>query len=171
MAEIVYPRMVYVDLGSEDWRSIEISENGWKIVTDAPVKFIRNGVTKQLPIPEKDGSWDNLWEIINVSDKDTRILIVAWLIQAYWIRGPYSHICLIGEQGSLKSSLTKYLKRLVDPSEAELRKPPRDVRDLMISARKERIYTLDNLSSISSDNSDALCSLSTGGTLTPRSLY
>jgi len=173
VAEIGDSRWVYVDLGSEDWRSIEISENGWKIVTDAPVKFIRNGATKQLPIPEKGESWDNLWKIINVSDedKDTRILIVAWLIQAYWTRGPYSHICFVGEQGSLKSSATKYLKRLVDPSEAELRKPPHDVRDLMISARKERIYALDNLSSINSDISDALCSLSTGGALTPRSLY
>lgn len=108
---------------------------------------------------------------LGVKDPKSWVLIVSWLIQAFWPRGPYAHLVLTGEPGSGKSALTKTLKRLVDPSVTELRRPPVNEKDLMIAAQSERIIAFDNLSGLRSDLSDSICVLSTGGSLGARKLY
>ena len=41
---------IYLDLGDDEWRAVKITEAGWEIVSDPPVKFRRpNGM---LPLPE-----------------------------------------------------------------------------------------------------------------------
>ena len=162
---------VYVDLGSSTWEAIEISVDEWKIVKDPPVKFRRPATQLPLQLPESDGSWEDLRRLLGIHDKKQFVLIIAWLIQAYWPSGPYAHLVLNGEQGSGKSGLTKTLKGLVDPSLAILRRPPRDEKDLMIAAQEERLIAYDNLSGLRVELSDGFCVLSTGGCLASRKLY
>jgi len=52
-----------------------------------------------------------------------------------------------------------------------LRSPPKQPRDLLISAMNAHMVNLDNLSGISPDISDTLCRLSTGGGHDQRALY
>ena len=130
---------VYVDLGSTTWEAIEISSDGWNIIKDPPVRFRRPATQQPLPFPESGGSWEDLRQLLGIHDRKQFILVVAWLIQAYWPFGPYAHLVLNGEQGSGKSGLTKTLKGLVDQSIAILRRPPKDEKDLMIAAQEERI--------------------------------
>ena len=162
---------VYVDLGSSTWEAIEISSDGWKIIKDPPVRFRRPATQLPLPLPESGGSWEDLRQLLGIHDKKQFILIVGWLMQAYWPFGPYAHLVLNGEQGSGKSGLTKTLKGLVDPSKAILRRPPKDEKDLMIAAQEERIIAYDNLSGLRVELSDCFCVLSTGGCLASRRLY
>jgi hypothetical protein len=63
------------------------------------------------------------------------------------------------------------LRALTDPNKAPLRRPPRDPRDLMIAATNGWVVAYDNLSGLSGDLSDALCSLATGGGFGTRQLY
>jgi energy-coupling factor transporter ATP-binding protein EcfA2 len=135
------------------------------------VRFKRPKTMAPLPIPESGGSWDDLFKLLNLSDRRSRILVIGWLLQAYWPKGPFAHLVLTGEQGSGKSGLTKILKMLVDPSIATLRRPPREERDLMIAAQAERIIAYDNLSGLAIELSDGFCVLSTGGCLAGRKLY
>lgn len=166
-----FQNRVYVDLGDETWEAIEISAEGWKLVSNTPVHFRRPKNMLPLPRPVKGGNWSSLRELLNAGDDKIWIQIVAWLIQAYWPHGPYAHLVLNGEQGCGKSKVTEILKSLVDPSIASLRRPPREERDLMVSAQSERILAYDNLSGLSKDLSDAFCCLSTGATLGKRALY
>ncbi len=98
-------------------------------------------------------------------------LIVAWLVAALWPEGPYPVLALDGEQGSGKSTVSRMLRRLVDPNKAEHRAPPRNEDDLLIAASNGRIVALDNVSFIEADIADALCRLATGAGFSKRRLY
>jgi len=156
---------IYVDLGRPQWECVEISADGWQILDEPPIKFRRPKNMQMLPLPVRGGNWDKFLSLLNLKDKRSKILIIAWLMQAYWPAGPYSHLDITGVQGSGKTFLQEMLKMLVDPSISNLRRPPRDERDLMISATNERIPSFDNLSGMPAHLADAFCCLSTGGHL------
>jgi phage/plasmid primase-like uncharacterized protein/predicted transcriptional regulator len=57
---------IYIDLGDEDWRAVEISSHGWNIISEPPVRFRRPATLRSLPIPTKGGSISDLRPLINV---------------------------------------------------------------------------------------------------------
>lgn len=78
---------------------------------------------------------------------------------------------LSGEQGSAKSTTTKVLRSLVDPSKLATRSFPQDERDLVIAANGAYVLAFDNLSRIKPHMADALCRLATGGGFSTRKLH
>ena len=162
---------VFVDLGGPDWRAVEITADGWKVVVRPPIKFVRSPHMRPLPVPKCGGSVDLLRDLINYGDEELFKLIVGWLVGAFNPDGPYPILIIGGEQGSAKSSLTRALRSLTDPNEAPIRSVPRDERDLVISAKNARILAYDNLSGMPAWLSDALSRLSTGGGFGGRQLF
>jgi hypothetical protein len=150
---------------------VEIDAAGWRVITDAPVRFRRPKGLKPLPVPVTGGSLGELRHFVNVADDNSWRLLVAWMLAALRPRGPYPVLCLHGQQGSAKSTLARVLRSLIDPNLAELRSEPKEPRDLMIAADASWIIALDNLSSLPAWLSDALCRLSTGGGFATRELY
>ena len=162
---------LYLDLCDDTWRAVEISAEGWRIVNEPPVRFIRSKGMLALPEPLHGGSMDALRPLLNVAAEDDFKLIVGWLLAALRPRGPFPLLALCGEAGSAKSTAAKVLRSLVDPNAAPLRSTPRDERDLFISAANSACLVLDNLSSISATMSDALCRVATGGSFSTKTLY
>lgn len=162
---------IYLDLANENWEVVEISPEGWKVVSDPPVKFRRTRGMLPLPRPEEGGSIRELRRFVNAKDEETWILMVAWLIGAFCPRGPYPVLFLQGEQGSAKSTTARVLRSLIDPSIAPLRTAPKEERDLMIAATNSWVLAFDNLSGIPNWLSDAVCRLSTGAGFSTRMLY
>jgi len=97
--------------------------------------------------------------------------VVGWLLAALGGAKPFPVLVLQGEQGAGKSTASRVIRALVDPSTAPLRSPPREVRDLLVSAANSHVMALDNLSGLNPELSDALCRLSTGGAIDVRQLY
>ena len=164
-------RKIYLDLCNDEWEVIEISADDWHVLTDSPVHFRRPNALRPLPKPVRGGSPDRLREFINVGGKDNWILCACWLAMALRPTGPYPLLILQGEQGSAKSTTARLLRRLVDPSIAPVRTPPRDERDLLIAASNSWMIAYDNLSGVPVWLSDALCRLATGGGFSTRQLY
>lgn len=163
---------IHVDLGDEVWRAATITRKGVSLLAEHPVRFTRAGGTASLPEPALYGSLEALRPFINVGSDDDWHLVVAWLLAAYRPPGqPYPVLVLHGEQGSAKSTTARVLRELIDPSTVPLRAAPRDLRDLMISASKSWVVSLDNLSHLQPWLSDALCRLATGGGFATRELY
>ncbi len=160
---------IYVDLGDPDWRVIEITSSGWRVLKKSPVMFTRSQTAMALPEPKSGGSVDLLFPFINVADVD-QSLVTGWILNTYG-RGPFIHLALIGEQGTAKSTTARILKAITDPSSMPLRAPPKDEETLLIAAVHSRVIAFDNLSGITPQLSDALCRLSTGGGLSKRQLY
>lgn len=161
---------LYLDLCDKYWRAVEIDTAGWRVLDQSPVMFRRTKAMQALPVPDANGSVDELRRFVNVSNQEWP-LVVTWLVQAVRPRGPYPVLVLQGEHGSSKSTTCRFLRALVDPNAAPLRADYRSPRDLMISAHNGHVVALDNLSSISIWLSDALCRLSTGGGFSTRKLY
>jgi hypothetical protein len=58
---IVYIRVgglegrLYLDLGDEAWRAVEIDATGWRVIDNPPVRFRRAAGMKPLAVPAPGG--------------------------------------------------------------------------------------------------------------------
>jgi hypothetical protein len=162
---------IYVDLVDDTWSAIEIVPTGWRIVREPPVRFRRTPGMRPLPFPVVGGQLESLREFLNLEGVEDWYLAIAWLLGALRARGPYPLAVLQGEQGAAKSTTARILRELIDPNTSPLRARPRDVQELMIAANNGFVICYDNLSGLSSELSDALCRLATGGGFSTRELY
>ncbi|MBT6202887.1 MAG: hypothetical protein HOI34_04215 [Rhodospirillaceae bacterium] len=162
---------LYLDLGDESWRAVEIDTDGWRVIDNPPVRFRRASGVKPLPVPVAGGSVEMLRSFLNVHSDDDFVLVVAWALAVLRNHGPYPVIVLSGEQGSAKSTFSAILRALLDPNTAPLRALPREDRDLFIAASNGHVLTFDNVSGLPHWISDTLCRLATGGGFAVRQLY
>lgn len=161
---------LYLDLCDTAWQAVEIDTAGWRVVSNLPVRFRRSRGMVALPVPQSGGNMGRLRDFLNVSNTDL-LLLLGWLVGTFMPNGPYPILVLTGEQGSAKSTGARALRSLVDPSTVPLRSPPRDERDLAITAINSWVVALDNVSNLQPWLSDAICRLATGGGLATRELY
>jgi hypothetical protein len=162
---------LYLDLGDDVWRAVEIDSEGWRVVDEPPVRFRRAAGMQALPTPLPGGSIETLRHFLNVQGDDDFTLVVAWALAVLRNRGPYPVIVLSGEQGSAKSTFSAVLRALLDPNTAPLRALPREDRDLFIAANNGHVLAFDNVSALPAWISDTLCRLATGGGFAVRQLY
>ena len=162
---------LYLDLGDEAWRAIEITTTGWRVVENPPVRFRRAAGMQALPVPAPGGSVETLRSFLNVQSGADFVLVVSWALAVLRNRGPYPVIVLSGEQGSAKSTFSAILRSLLDPNTAPLRALPREDRDLFIAANNGHVLAFDNVSGLPPWISDTLCRLATGGGFAVRRLY
>jgi hypothetical protein len=162
---------LYIDLANEAWEAIEIGPDGWRVVTTTPVRFRRSATMEALPVPAREGSMELLRPFVNVADDDAWYLLAGYLVAAFRPVGPYLVLILNGEQGSAKSTTTRIIRLLVDPSRSPVRTEPREEQDLLIAAQNNWVVAFDNVSHLTPWLSDALCRLSTGGGLGKRRLF
>lgn len=161
---------IWIDLCDDNWRAIHITATGWKIVSSPPVRFLRNKAMRPLPIPTLNGAIEPLWRLTNVPEDD-RLLVLAWILECYRSDTPYPVLELIGEQGSAKSTTQETLRVFIDPNKVMLRARPKGVEDVYVAAGSNHLVSLENLSGISPELSDALCTIATGGGQAGRLFY
>ena len=159
-----------LDLGDTTGRIVRITASGWQIEQASPVLFRRTVPTGALPAPIRGGDLDELWQVLNVSDPD-RPLVLAWLLAALFPDLPHPVLTLRAEHGSGKSTATRTLAALLDPSQAQVRKPPRDGDAWVTAAEGSWIVAVDNVSTVPEWWSDALCRAVTGDGDVRRQLY
>lgn len=163
----------YLDLGDETGSCVHVTAEGWTILTCPPplIFFRRPDSMLALPRPVRGGKLEDLRPFVNAPDDDALALIAAWMVSAFRPERPCPILAFYGEQGTAKSTSSRVVRRLVDPSRGEIRAAMRSVDDLMIAAMQSRILALDNLSGMPPWLSDALCRVATGGGLSKRTLY
>jgi hypothetical protein len=162
---------IYLDLCNEKWQAVEIGTNGWRVIDQPPVRFIRRRGMRELPRPIVNTSIALLRPYLNVSSDAEFVLTVSWQLAALRGHGPYPVLALVGESGTAKSTLLEFLRSCIDPNTVPLRAPPRDDRELFIAACNSHIPTYDNLSELPEWLSDTFARLATGGGFAVRMLY
>jgi hypothetical protein len=160
---------VVIDLGTGSSQVVVITPEGWSVESSSPALFRRSNTTKLMPLPELPGSLDDLRLLINVNDEQWP-LVLGWLVAAL-LGVPLPILAITGEQGSAKTSLVRFLRRLIDESPALTRSPPRDVEQWSITAAASYVVALDNVSHLQPWLQDALCRAATGEGFEKRALY
>ena len=161
----------WLDLCNDTWQCVQVTATGWVVVAGvgAPL-FTRSSSMRPLPSPERGGAMDSLWPLVNIPEGD-RLMVLAWMLECLRADTPHVVLELVGEQGSVKSTTQKFLRRLIDPNQADLRAAPKSVEDVWIAARNSHMVSLENLSHLHPQYQDALCVLATGGGYSARTLY
>ena len=161
---------IYLDLCDDGYRAVEIDTDGWRIVENPPVWFMRSGSMLPLPDPQPGGCLTMLRDIISVGDAEF-VLLCGWLAASFNPEGPYPVLSLSAEAGSGKSFLTECLKSVFDPDRNPRLTPFKDVDAIFAAAGSRWIMAYDNLTKLTEEDSDHLCRLATGGGFTKRKLY
>lgn len=160
---------LWLDLGDDTGKAIKITPTGWTIELP-PILFRRTALTGPLPEPIRGGSLDELWPLLNVAYAD-RPLVLAILTAQLIPDIPHPVVLLTGEQGTGKSTATRTMAALLDPSPAQLRQAPRDVQAWTTAAVGSWVVAVDNLSGMPIWLSEAFCRASTGDGDVRRKLY
>jgi hypothetical protein len=162
---------IYVDLADKRRQVVEITKTGWTLTAKPPVRFLRPKTMRALPEPQRGGNIDDARQFFNVTEENDFRVLIAWALDVLNPTIPCPALVLSGEAGSAKSTTTRLLLRMLDPSSTGLRAPARDVKDLFIAAMGARVLAYDNISKLTPFFSDALCRIVTGGTFAARKLY
>jgi len=151
-------------------RVVEITATGWRIIDKAPVRFWKSGSAVPFPEPVAGGDIGRLWDLVNIPESE-RLLVLAWMLEAWRPDTPFPALELCGVQGSAKSSTQKRLRSLIDPSSAPLRSIPKTVEDAFVAAGNNWVVSLDNVSHLSAGMQDAFCIMATDGAYAGRTLH
>jgi putative DNA primase/helicase len=154
--------VIWIDLGDADWRAVKVTAGGWEVVRGPEeVAFVRNGSMLALPEPVRGGNIKGLQKLINVQEGEF-VLVPGWLLQVLNPIGPYAHMGVCGSSEAGKTTLSRILLWLGDPTSAGLRRASRVINDLMVAARNGWLIGWDNMSKMSPDWADHLSMLATG---------
>ncbi|MEM4323565.1 MAG: hypothetical protein QXO37_06885 [Candidatus Nitrosocaldaceae archaeon] len=176
---------LYYDTRDELYSIVKIDKNGVAIVqqTEPCLPYYRSG---KASLRKDEKAWDRLLDNLNVvlkdlddntlSKYDTKMIIKVLTTTLFFNSVPKPIFCIIGKEGSGKTTLANIIKKIIDPEnentlENETISLIRDMKDFKSIARSNYCLVFDNVSRIDKDTSDLLCRASTGGKLIHRALY
>lgn len=162
---------IYYDLANDNGEVIKIAQEGWEVITSPPIKFVRSRSMLPLVTPERQGAdLSILRRHLNIGSDDDWFLILGFILGSLY-KKPYVILIHNGEQGTGKSTKSKMIASIIDPSSAPLTSKPNTERDVFIAAEKSHLLCYDNLSGLKPWASDTFCILATGGGYRTRRLY
>lgn len=158
------------DLQNDLQQSIKVTSKGWHISTKKR-RFIvpEIALPQVIPIQTSKSPLDLLKPFVNIQG-DMYKLFVIWLIQAFSL-GTHFAPLIFAEKGSGKTTLSKIIKRIVDPCNFKVTPIPDKKDDLHVLLYNSFLCCFDNVSNISDDFSDVFCGAITGTSIAKRSLY
>lgn len=160
------------DLSNSTWQVIRVSPKGWTIENCFPILFRR--YTHQIPQVLSNGvgsDLQRLLDFINLADKSQQILMLVYVVSCFVPGIPHPIAVCFGPQGSSKTTFSKMLRSIVDPSCSPVLSIPRSVNDLLQQLDHNWLPIYDNIDDITREISDILCRAVTGEGSMKRVLY
>ncbi|PBO84908.1 MAG: hypothetical protein COA77_06620 [Thaumarchaeota archaeon] len=169
---------IWYDLGNSSWQSIKITKSKVKLVKldkDSPV-FRRSQSLQEQILPKRGSNFslDQLVNLLHISEQDQlvfKINLICLFLQAYSM----PMIVFDGSAGSIKTTATATVKRIVDPAgklnQDNVSSMQEKPNDLVIQLSNRYLASFDNVSYIDSKISDVTCRAITGSNNERRKLY
>lgn len=148
-----------------------ITSDGWKIYRRAKEKFIQrtSEMAQVKPVPGGD-LLTLLRPYINLNDDDF-LLLVIWIVQAFSRKSSHYALVISSPKGTGKSTLTKLLRSLIDPSHSDACLTSSSANDLKNLLANTFMACFDNTAKLSENFSNILCAAITGTKEAKRKLY
>ncbi len=162
---------IYYDLADKQWRAVKVTAEGWRVISETPILFKRYQHHALQVVPVPGGKVADILRFINVTEQDHKILVLVYLVSCFMPGFAHPIPYIYGQQGSAKSTFSKILRKLIDPSRLEVLSLPRKPEELSQVLAHHWFLFFDNVSYISHDTSDLLCRAVTGSGFSKRQLY
>ena len=162
---------IWYDLTNEKWQQVKITPDSWKVIDDVPVLFKRYSHQLDQVHPQIGGDIRLLLRYVNITDADTQLLLLVFIVSCYVPDIAHVILVLHGSQGSSKSMLSKLLRRIVDPSRIDAAHLPTRMEEVVQVLAHHAFVIFDNVSYVSPEISDLLCKAVTGSGFTKRELF
>lgn len=166
-----YEGSYYYDLADSNWSNVIIGRDGWKIVSEAPILFVRNKNMKAQVIPEKYEDLSILNKHYRYKSKDDEILHMVNIVTKFIPDMAHPIDVIHGEKGASKTTSMKKDRSIVDPAMRDVVSMPTSKEDLALILSNNYMPCFDNIDNITPEKSDMLCMASTGGGFSKRKLY
>lgn len=163
-------KIVYF-LADDMRQSIIIRPDGWKSAFRTKTKFIKTEA--DLPQVEPIGGGDCLKLLkpyINLPETDFKLLVIC-LIQFFSRQSSHYAMVISSAKGTGKSTLTKLIRALVDPSCSDASLTPNNDAELKNLLANTFVACFDNTASMKESYSNILCAAITGTKEAKRKLY
>jgi hypothetical protein len=161
---------VFLDLGRQDGKAVELRPGSWRVVERPPVLFTRTALTAELPLPADEGSMEQARDLVNIAGIDDWALYVACRIASLFPGITHPIEVISGPPGSVKTGVTRITSNWIDAAPA-MQPVPRDERTWAAMAGGRYVMAMDNVSGVSRWWSDALCKAASGDGWVDRALY
>lgn len=178
--EAIYNRIAMVndsiiyDLTTTDWQAVKIVKGDWAFVPldeNTPIFARMQPQQKHVtPKPTNEDILEKLCELLRIQRKD-RFVFKVHLVSFFLEKYPMPIMVFTGEQGSIKTTITQTIKRIVDPSIQKSSSIPRKGDDLAIHMYNRYLSAFDNVSGFDHEVSDTFCRVITGEGISKRMLY
>jgi len=163
---------IYYDLCNEMWQTVRITSEGWEIVTNPPILFRRLAHQQAQVLPKKEGDINDLYSLLDgIKDEESKILVILWLVACFIPDFPHAALVLSGEQGSGKTSLTRMLKTIIDPSKVDTLTLHGETEELIQTLSHHWVAGFDNLSILRKEVQNTFSRAVTGSGFSKRKLY
>ena len=169
----------FYDLANDKNEIIKIAKDGITILKQADLTlkhpvFVSNQAMKPQVMPNLDTEKqlpDLIYPYLNTADDGHKIMFIVTLISWFWVNQPRVIMLLNGAAGSGKSFTTALVQSLIDPSNQTASSLPNGKRDLTVSLATRYFSAFDNISTITQEVSDILCTACDIGTSSERKLF
>lgn len=161
----------WIDLGDATRNAVRIAHNGWDIVSNPPVYFLRYQHQQILPFPSQGGNYLDLLNLMNFKREEDRILVATWPLVALNTDIPRPILMINGPQGAAKTTAALMLRLLIDPISRHglfLRRNETEIGQVLFH---HAVPFFDNLTNIKKPIEDLMCLAVTGGGISKRKLY
>ncbi len=162
---------IYYSLSNKQWEAVEITKDGWKIVSTTPVLFNRYAHQNAQVYPTVNGDAKKIFDFVNVKNEEHKILFLILLVSSFIPGIDHPILYIYGSQGAAKSTTSRLLKEIIDPSSILVSELPKDTRELAQILFHHWYINFDNVSYLSSELSDLLSRTVTGTGFSKRKLY
>ena len=117
------------------------------------------------------GNIRDLLQFVNITDEGQQLLFLVLLVSYFIPNFPHPLCYVYGSQGSAKSTISKIVRKLVDPSRMEVLSLPKKEEELVQVLSHHYMLFFDNVGHISDSLGDLLCRAVTGSGFSKRQLY
>ncbi|MBO5056029.1 MAG: hypothetical protein J6C64_06725 [Lachnospiraceae bacterium] len=163
---------ILIDIGNREDTYFEISRNGIECKEDGSAFFYKQIRKCELPKPDfENADIERIFEYCRIPEH-MRTIFIAYIVSLFI--GDIEHPCLVlhGEQGVGKSTISKFIKLLVDPvGDSAPMELPSKLNELSLIYQDNYLIALDNLQKLNTKTSDKLCRHITGTEEFVRQLY
>lgn len=168
-----------VDLGDTTWQRVRIGAGTWEVELGQEALFRRTPCTLPILRPDPGAIGSDLLvglQTVLGYDDETCAQLACWLPQAMHPKAPRLGLLLTGPQGSGKSFAAKVMRSVIDPCVPPLlrfqqKRGEVDAKTFNVHTSSQAVLAYDNVSSLSEQASDMLCTFITGEGYLERKLH